>query len=108
MTHDNTRNGHCYVLAYRYMFKHDDCTLIHAEVYSHILKRMIDHAFVELECGCMTYEPVLNAYFEKEHLYVTYKVKELKRYTVEEACIAALKHETYGPWEDNNKKGGTQ
>jgi len=97
--HCESRDGRCYELAYRHILGMRGGTLVHARVFSPKLGHIIEHALVETETGFI-YEPVVNRYFEKDFLYLTYKVKELARYTVMEAIHMALETGTYGPWDD--------
>lgn len=90
------REGCCYELAYKHILEQQEGTLVHAEVWSNKLGCMIGHALVETETGYI-YESVLDKYFEKKWLYETYKVKEINRYTVEEAMIMGIKTRNYGP-----------
>lgn len=96
------RAGRCYELACKYMLIYQRGILVHAEVYSYKLERTIDHALVETDTG-LIYEPVSDRYFRKGWLYDTFKVKEHKRYTVEEAMIMTIKTGTYGPWSTRNE-----
>ena len=98
-----SREGKCYELAVKHIIEQQEGTLIHAEVYSFTLKRMIGHALVETETGFI-YEPVVNRYFRKEDLYPKYKIKELTRYSIEEALLMVLREDNYGPWEDQRKE----
>ena len=97
------RAGRCYELAWRHIINHGEGTLIHGEVWSHKLGRMIGHAWVETETGFI-YEPVSDQYFEKDWLYKTYKVKEFNTYTPEQAAIMAARTKTHGPWTEAERK----
>jgi len=97
------RSGHCYELALHHILGMQEGTLIHGEVYSYLLGRVIDHAWVETETGFI-YEPESCRYFRKDQLYKEFKMKELQRYSVREAANMALGTETYGPWTEEQRK----
>jgi hypothetical protein len=98
------REGLCYQLAWQHINEQGEGTLIHAEIWSANLSRMIGHALVETETGYI-YEPVSDRYFVKEPFYRTHKIKEVARYSLEQAGIMVLKHNNYGPWETSPTKG---
>lgn len=98
-----TRAGRCYELAWKHITEQDEGTLIHGEVWSPKLGRMIDHAWVETETGYI-YEPESDSYYPKDWLYKTYKVKEFNTYTPDQARIMGVRTGKYGPWTDAERK----
>jgi len=97
------RAGRCYELAWKHIIDQEEGALVHGEVWSHKLGRMIGHAWVETETG-FVYEPVSDQYFEKDWLYRTYKVREFNTYTPEQAAIMASSTRSFGPWTETERK----
>jgi len=97
------RAGLCYLLAWRHITEQGEGILIHGEVWSEKLGRMINHAWVETETGYI-YEPESDSYYPKDWLYKTYKIKELNTYTPDQARIMALRTGTYGPWTEEERR----
>ena len=92
-----SREGRCYELAWKHILRYEEGTLIHVELWSPELRKMIGHSLVETETGYI-YEPVVDSYFDKAWLYRTFKVKEIKSYTPTEASINAARYGHFGPW----------
>ena len=97
------RAGRCYELAWKHIIHMEEGTLIHGEVWSPKLGRMIGHAWVETETGYI-YEPESGQYFKKDWLYQTHKAKEFQRYTPEQAAIMAARTKNFGPWTEAERK----
>jgi hypothetical protein len=97
------REGRCYELAWQHIAYQDEGTLVHGEVWSQNLRRMIGHAWVVTETGWV-YEPVADEYFRKDELYKTYKMKEINTYTPTEARKMALVGKHFGPWSDEERR----
>lgn len=97
------RQGKCYELAWRYVAFGDEGTLVHGEVWSHKLGRMMGHAWVITQTG-LVYEPVSDVYFPKDALYKTFKLKEINTYTPTEARKITLETKHYGPWTDEERR----
>ncbi len=81
----------------------NDFTLVHAEVYSFVLKQRMGHALVEIHPDVI-WEPVKDTYLPKEFLYEHFQVVELGRYTVNEALYMAVETKLYGPWDRQEHK----
>lgn len=95
----NGRAGLCYQFALEHIFRQQEGTLIHGQVWSQAQGRMIDHAWVVTETG-FVYEPVTDRYFPKDELYREYQMKEITVYTVEEAMEMVIRTRHYGPWSE--------
>lgn len=97
MTSSTGREGQCYELAWRHVVYYNEGTLVHGEVWSHKLGRMIGHAWVLTVPG-FVYEPVSNMYFDKDELYKAYKMREIDYYMPTEARKMVLETGNFGPW----------
>jgi len=97
------RAGRCYELAWRHITEQNEGTLIHGQVWSPKLGKMIDHAWVETETGFI-YEPESDSYYPKDWLYKTYKIKEFNTYTPDQARIMSVRTNKYGPWTEAERK----
>ena len=97
MTGEASRAGQCYELAWRHVVYYNEGTLVHGEVWSHKLGRMIGHAWVLTVPG-FVYEPVSNMYFDKDELYKAYKMREIDFYMPTEARKMVLETGNFGPW----------
>lgn len=90
------RKGLCYELAWRWLLKHKEGTLVHGVVFAGEPLSWINHAWVELDDE--VYEPQNDETFSKTAFYQAFQAKPAQRYTLLEATKMALRTRNYGPW----------
>ena len=90
------REGLCYELAWRWLLKHKEGTLVHGVVFAGDPLSWINHAWVELDDE--VYEPQNDETFSKTAFYQAFQAKPAQRYTLLEATKMALRTRNYGPW----------
>lgn len=110
--------GRCYEVAARLVLEQREGILVHGQVWSVPLRRMIDHAWVEVPAGgvleddtgdreVLTEPAVVDLTLKERHRVVpkwwyvaVAKAEEFRRYSVQDVLAFTLRHGTWGPWED--------
>lgn len=93
--------GRCYELAWRWLSRSREGTLVHGSLFAGEPRRRIDHAWVEFTDevgGPLVYEPSSEALLKRSTFYLRFKAKPAQKYTWEEAAKLALMTKHYGPW----------
>jgi len=80
-----------------------DIHLVHGTAWSKVLKRRIEHAWVEIKD--MIIDPEANAVFHAEKYYALGEIAIAAKYTRTEARAMLLKTENFGPWESQISGG---
>ena len=92
--------GNCYQLAVEYLWGHQDCTVVHAMVYSFALRHMIAHAIIRKPNG-EYYDPVSKLDITAQDMKDAFQMKILDEYAFAELSSLIMEHASYGPWVDH-------
>lgn len=103
------KRGNCYHSSYLMVCSLVDSgmaasiTLVHGTVFSRLLKKRIDHAWIELGTD-VVFDPDNHWTGRKTTFYEIGKIAEddIKRYDAMDALGLGLKYRHSGPWEEEN------
>jgi hypothetical protein len=90
------RQGRCYELANRVVFKETGWRLIHGRLHASVPVVPYEHAWLERDGNF--YDPVLDKWFDAAEYVTTFGAVIDRSYSAKEAAHALLEHNHHGPW----------